>query len=328
MIKTHLNAIISQLKYDLIGKDSHRGVTLTYSWLANQFGHFSLGFIPTYLLYLGLKNYYPIEDSAIYATISIAIVWTFFEIYNFIAPLIKLRKVSAFKPDYKNIGFDTFTDLCFFYIGGLVAFLSFSTNKIVWVLFIILILALIPFSYYWYITKFIIQTAQFPFQSRLSQFTFPVENNNKKMVLDFINSKDFNNLLICGEKLSGKTSLAVSISTELSIKRTPCFYTTEFKLLEMLNLSDSELLQNTSNIITWRTSSCLIIDDISSGNNFFERLKNNDFKNQNIATIKNQKNIWVIGGSKKRDQLVNALLDLGIEKTNVLIVNLESSKNN
>ena len=56
MIKTHFNLIINQLKLDLIGKDSHRGVTLTYSWLANQFGHFSLGFIPTYLLCLGLKE--------------------------------------------------------------------------------------------------------------------------------------------------------------------------------------------------------------------------------------------------------------------------------
>ncbi len=39
--------VLKQLKDDLIGKDSYRGVTLTYTWLANQFGHFSLGFIPT-----------------------------------------------------------------------------------------------------------------------------------------------------------------------------------------------------------------------------------------------------------------------------------------
>ncbi len=35
--------IRNQLKADLIGKDSYRGVTLTYTWLANQFGHISSG---------------------------------------------------------------------------------------------------------------------------------------------------------------------------------------------------------------------------------------------------------------------------------------------
>ncbi len=47
--------ILKQLKADLIGKDSYRGVTLTYAWLANQFGHISLGFIPTFLVYYFIK---------------------------------------------------------------------------------------------------------------------------------------------------------------------------------------------------------------------------------------------------------------------------------
>ncbi len=33
-----LKDVLHQLKKDFIGKDSYRGVTLTYSWLANQFG--------------------------------------------------------------------------------------------------------------------------------------------------------------------------------------------------------------------------------------------------------------------------------------------------
>ncbi len=41
-----IKAILCQLKKDLVGKDAYRGVSLTYSLLANQFGHFSLGFIP------------------------------------------------------------------------------------------------------------------------------------------------------------------------------------------------------------------------------------------------------------------------------------------
>ena len=42
--------ILKQLKDDAIGKDAHRGITLTYAWMANQFGHISLGFIPSYCI--------------------------------------------------------------------------------------------------------------------------------------------------------------------------------------------------------------------------------------------------------------------------------------
>ena len=63
MSKISAKNILLQLKADLIGKDSYRGVTLTYSWLANQFGHFSLGFIPATILFFRLKKYYSIEDA-------------------------------------------------------------------------------------------------------------------------------------------------------------------------------------------------------------------------------------------------------------------------
>jgi hypothetical protein len=46
------------LHADLIGKDSHRGITLTYGWFANQVGHFALGFVPSYFLHVGLNISY------------------------------------------------------------------------------------------------------------------------------------------------------------------------------------------------------------------------------------------------------------------------------
>jgi|GEM_PF-6513658 len=45
MAKQTLKDILSQLKADLIGKDSYRGVTLSYSWLANLLGAFSAGYM-------------------------------------------------------------------------------------------------------------------------------------------------------------------------------------------------------------------------------------------------------------------------------------------
>src|SRR5215213_4461197 len=124
--------ILRQLKADLIGKDSHRGVTLTYSWLANQFGHISLGFIPTFIVYIFLSKKYPGHEAALWSSISISVTWLLFETYNFLGPLLSNHQSRSkvlfipktnytFPPAWTNIAFDTFTDLLFFWFG---AFLS------------------------------------------------------------------------------------------------------------------------------------------------------------------------------------------------------------
>ncbi len=79
--------IRNQLKADLIGKDSYRGVTLTYTWLANQFGHISLGFIPTFILYIVLSRYYSNDMASINAAAFVSGAWFIFETFNFLGPL-------------------------------------------------------------------------------------------------------------------------------------------------------------------------------------------------------------------------------------------------
>ena len=113
--------ILQQLKADLIGKDSHRGVTLTYAWLANQFGHIALGFIPTSILFIFLSKKNP-AATAIWSAVGVSIFWLLFETYNFLGPLLFKRQSRSkllfvpkeqyiFSPDWENIAFDTFTDL-------------------------------------------------------------------------------------------------------------------------------------------------------------------------------------------------------------------------
>jgi len=69
-----------------IGKDSYRGVSLTYAWLANQFGHFSLGFLPTVFLFSFYK--FLLQEAYVNNTkkpflfgVIIAVVWFLFEIF-------------------------------------------------------------------------------------------------------------------------------------------------------------------------------------------------------------------------------------------------------
>ena len=80
--KITFKTIRAQIKYDLIGKDSQRGITLTYGWLANQFGHFALGFIPTILFYFLYTHKFPQYNPFIWAPLSTIILWTIFEAYN------------------------------------------------------------------------------------------------------------------------------------------------------------------------------------------------------------------------------------------------------
>jgi hypothetical protein len=121
--------VFKQLKADLIGKDSYRGVTLTYSWLANQFGHIAFGFIGTTIAFFLYKKTNGTEQSGIKAASTIAIIWICFELYNFLGPLLLNKKTNSkllyvsgpkyqFQPAWANIAFDTFTDMCFFALGS------------------------------------------------------------------------------------------------------------------------------------------------------------------------------------------------------------------
>ncbi|MEO7120917.1 MAG: hypothetical protein ABIY62_07470 [Ginsengibacter sp.] len=92
--------IRNQLKADLIGKDSYRGVTLTYTWLANQFGHISLGFIPTFIVFMILSKYRGVDSASLLAAFFVSIVWFIFETFNFLGPLLlskSLKKKQFFR---------------------------------------------------------------------------------------------------------------------------------------------------------------------------------------------------------------------------------------
>jgi hypothetical protein len=309
--------ILRQLKADLIGKDSHRGVTLTYSWLANQFGHFSLGFIPTLILYRVLLKYYQPYNASILSAIIISILWLLFEIYNFLGPLLskqpstfKALSISAtnykFEPAWKNIAFDTTTDLLFFWAG---AFLSsvfcFYTSEALITLLVLTALIIFP-AYYWYRTKMFLQIPQYPYQFRLSQWNFIISEEDKKAVHRFLaNNSTGQHLLILGAKGSGKTSLSVGIATELSIKQRACVYTTAMKLYSNFFEPDGPK----SPFWSWRSTSVLIIDDINPGepvkdeivsaDTFLQLLDCYTTNQANREAIKKANVIWVLGDSKQ-----------------------------
>jgi hypothetical protein len=209
-------------------------ITLTYSWLANQFGHFSLGFIPTLIAYSILKKYTSVANPSFCSALIISIIWLLFELYNFLGPLLFNRisksnllfapsKKYTFPPAWGNIAFDTFTDLCFFWLGAFSASLFLLLSWLVVYILIALLIILFYPVYYWYLTKIYLQEARYPFQFRLSQWDVNITQDDKDTVQQFLKNKESGkHLFVFGSKKSGKTSISVGISTEMSNRHNAC----------------------------------------------------------------------------------------------------------
>ncbi|CAM1348634.1 hypothetical protein [Tenacibaculum insulae] len=351
MSKIKRKTILNQFKKDLIGKDSHRGVTLTYSWLANQFGHVALGFVPSFILHDNIKHLTPYKNP-IYASIIITLFWFFFELYNFLGPLltkktsinnrffIPKKEKYIFNPQWLNIAYDTITDVAFFAFG---AFLySFYINglhdTVTIFVVVILFLYLLRASSYWYLTKMYQHYANYPFQFRLSQWNFKINENEKQAIFNFINANDSgNHLLIFGSQLCGKTSLGVGVLNELSIKHKVCLYTSAMKLFSFFFIEENTKL-SIHKIWSWKESDYLVIDDVNPGKPITEELINpqnilkfldptetGDRKSENYKIIANKNIIWILGNEAildNQNEWTKMLLEIGVPKHKIKQINL------
>jgi hypothetical protein len=345
--------IFKQLKADLIGKDSYRGVTLTYSWLANQFGHISLGFIPSTILFFFLKNDMEPDDAGIKAACYVSLFWICFELYNFLGPLLFKKKSTSklfyitgtkyqFQPAWWNIAYDTFTDLCFFAFGAFLSALIlvyfhhgyFHTIRGI---MIPLFICLLVHGGYWFLTKMYEQTAQFPFQYRLSQFDLPISEIAKQSILYWLaDNHKAKHLLIFGGVNCGKTSLSVGIANEKAIKHQSVSYTTATKLISLF-FTPPPANQQDAYPWNWQNSSYLVVDDINPGDpvkeviitaEYFLQLMDtySSANEANRAVFRNTSVIWVLGNDDSQrnlqDDWKKMLHDIGVSKDHICSVEL------
>lgn len=336
--------VLRQLKADLIGKDSHRGVTLTYAWLANQFGHISLGFIPSFLLYHFFDSITPIMAGFI-----VSVFWALFELYNFLGPLL-FKKIShsekmylpkkdkyVFSPSWRNIAFDTFTDVCFFTFGAFLFSFLLTKNLGILLLLIAIALYLTFASNYWFLTKMYQHYANFPFQFRLSQWNHNIEDGDKKKISAFL--KDENNgkhLLVFGSQLRGKTTLGVGVLNELSIKHKTCLYTSAMKLYAYFFVEED---MNKRKLWNWKNAEYLIIDDVNPGNpirkelispeqflEFLDPTSVGEICQESSKILINKNIIWILGNCKKEQLFNNKWIDMlqliGVDREKINVINL------
>ncbi len=342
-------AIIAQLKRDLIGKDSHRGVTLTYAWLANQFGHFALGFIPSFIAYIVLDHYTSWDNKAFWAGLMISCTWLLFEIYNFLGPLL-LKRISnaghvymggkskyVFQPTWRFIAFDTATDVLFFAFG------SFSCATILhptlyWngiVLICIIVLLLYPIAF-WFTNKIYLMNAGFPKQFRLSQWNYEISENNRSQVLGLIDDHQGKHVMIFGSVQHGKSELAVGMATQLATKKVKCSYHTGTKLYSKFYLPTNP--PDDQQLWDWDSSDCLIVDDINSGNpvridnvtpdELYNYILGEDQGERNIPLIREKHVIWVMGEEHPEekyqafDNWQSMLMKLGVDSGKIVVIDL------
>lgn len=333
--------IFNQIRYDLIGKDSQRGITLSYGWLANQLGHISLGFIPGIMCVLFTNYSFLGMSHVVAAGLTSSFLFTLFEVYNFTEPLLVGRKKSAFEPDWKNVGFDTFTDVVFFYIGGLWAVLATkhldpqSVSIVPTIAFIVCWCYVAAVFTYWYTTKIYLQSANFPFQSRISQWNFEIGAKNHDTLYNIVKSQPTDHIIIIGKQGSGKTQLGVSLATEYAIKHKKVFYTTMNKFAAYLQ-HDDKSIANDYNLWTWRESECVVIDDINVGLpvpdvfsiDFVKSLINSpETSDFNHKALLSQTVIWIVGADNIDSQIddwKNMILGLGIADEHIKIIDLSA----
>lgn len=339
-----------QFKADVIGKDSHRGVTLTYAWLANQFGHFSLGYIPALIGFYIIRACTDWTNPELKSAMLVFLAWFVFEIYNFLGPLL-LKSVSSakavyipsgrryiFQPDWKNIGFDTLTDLLFFALGSFAPALILSYSPSVLAILCGIGLLLAYPAYFWYRTKTYLQYARLPVQFRLTQWSGPLKEEETGTVTGYLEVAAVsggNHLIIFGGRKSGKSLLAVGLGTEMAVRSLSCSYCTAIKLAHLLSLDEDDLLANgEGDVWTWRSASFLIIDDINPGSPLSQVFlspsgvlalmgaSDDPMKNRQVLSEKNV--VWVVGNISNEEELEwkDMLLQIGVHDKKISSVRL------
>ena len=327
--------ILHVLHADLIGKDSHRGITLTYGWMANQVGHFALGFIPTFIVF-------KLTDNLLKSVISVALFWLAFEIYNALSPLYKkeYKGNGTFRIPWKNLLFDTFTDLCFFWMGCFSFYLLMELSLLLLAIYLFAGGLLLFSIRFWFLTKLHQQNAILPYQFRLSQWDAPIDSKSSEAIKNYLEKPELTtHFIVIGANGSGKTRLSVGIANELAIRHRLSTYTTFSKLCSLFQDDDATTQRNNFSLWTWTESDFLLCDDINPGQpKEANQISVKDVRKfreisqsvRNYDVLKNTSVAWVIGALADGDT-VDAWKEfieaIGIEKEQIKVIDLNAAIN-
>ncbi len=269
-----VHAVIDQVIRDLFGKDVQDTATFSYEWIADQFGHFALGFEITLALYW-IATLFGYQGGVVGLLIGLAVVVVFVakEADDFYREWTKARTAkSVFKFNGLELFYNTFTAVFYIALGAIVAGLGLLNPIFGLIAIPVTAIFALVLGYAWLRRKLTFQQAGLPYLYRLANFPGPIDKLTAEFIVRLIKPSPpgepptiAHHLIIAGPLDSGKSSLAVGIGTEFAIRMGIGRYTTLAKLLQAA-LKDGQWdkpeFDDGRILWPWQTSDLLVVDDV------------------------------------------------------------------
>lgn len=330
--------ILRQAVSDWFGKEVQTGYTYSYIWMANQFGHFNLGFLFTFFIIWIADFFSPFKPYGWYIAVPVSqfVLWVGKEIYDYREAVKEAKKHKNFPVNKKDIALDAATAVLFISFGLVTAYLSMVHFWLGLISFLlVLLLALLP-GRYWLLRKMCFQQAGLPFQYRLSDFPIKIDESTREKIIDFYQLKgDWKILLIFGPRKSGKSSLAAGIGTEHTFAVGTAFYSTLFKFIQKFDAGNDPVKSEGQIYYPWRKADIVIVDDVESGIPGFDivsplyverALTELPNSKENLDALTMHKSVWVLGDYTDLKGWEETFIKLGIAvKNEIGHVKLERS---
>jgi hypothetical protein len=268
--------VIDQVVRDLFGKDVQDTATFSYEWVADQFGHFALGFeITLALSWIAAWRGYRGGQVGFWLGLAVVLVFVLKEADDFRREWVKARDAkSVFKFNGLEIFFNTFTAVYYIAIGALVAGFGLLNPLYGLIAILVAVPLTMGLGYWWLRRKLTFQQAGLPYLYRLATFPSPIARSDAEYIVRL--SKPVppgtapaiaDHLIIAGPLDAGKSSLAIGIGTEFAVRMQMGIgrYTTLAKLLQAV-LKDGQWdkpeFDDGRILWPWQTSDLLIVDDV------------------------------------------------------------------
>jgi hypothetical protein len=269
----------AQAYRDLFGKDVQETPTVSYVWMADQLGHFGLGFQITFLLRWIAEALGYLSGWAVFlVAIGNLSIWVVKEWFDYLREVRKAKTASSIFPfNAKEIRWNIVTALFFIAAGVIVAAISRRNPLDPIIALGVLLVPALWVIVWWLRRKITFQQAGLPYLYRLTNFPNKIADDEAEaqrlatFIIDLANpasaSGQGKHLVIAGPLGSGTSSLAAGVGTEFAFAMGIGRYTTLVKLLESSVMNEGKSLgqpefQDGRILWPWQFAELLIIDDL------------------------------------------------------------------
>lgn len=263
-------ALLKQIKDDLWCKESVTGYTYSYTWMANQLGHYSLGFGPSILILTAYTAFVGFHPYVALIALLPTLLMVLKEVGDVNTEIVRDKANPGLMAlDLSGVNKNAATAVWFTFVGSCVAAASYLSPLFSpWVggifssaVFLALCVPSFIILKYWVERKVCFQQSGLPYFFRLSYTGDSVMNKTEvaNAVCDFINGYT-QALTIVGAARTGKTNLACAIGTELSIRKVKVRFGCLDEFLE--TWEDGRYKAHLAYILwSWGEADVIILDD-------------------------------------------------------------------